>query len=928
MNNILLPIIFFLSGFSGLIYESIWTHYIKLILGHAAYAQVLVLVIFMSGLGLGSIIASKYFSGTKNLLKTYAIVEILLGLFSLFFHNIFLIANATSSLSSLLSWGAACLILLPPATLLGMTFPLFVGAVLKAKNSKINIQQDNIIPISFFYFINTIGASAGPLAASFILIPSFGLPGTVHFAGAINLLIGLITFSLSKSEKWAEATNSYKDEKEDNKSSSESTIWIYLIAAFTGLSSFLYEISWIRMLSMVFGGTTHAFEIMLSAFLIGLGIGSYLSRNFGGGNQKQYLCILGFVQVLMGIMAALTIPLYNKTFDFITFLINGVQRTSEGFVIYEYSNFLIALFVMVPATICAGMTLPLITTYLMSKGQGEKVLGWVYGWNTLGSILGVLLGVFILFPYFGIQNTIKVGAIIDGIIGIGILFYIGKNKFAPYCIFGSCLFLIIISVLKLDPIKMSSGVFRHGRSSIPEGSTLKFFEDGKTSTVSLIEYPTGNMAIVNNGKPEAAIQMYKDKELSEDETTMTLLGTLGFSFGRKIEVVANVGMGSGMTSDVVLKNPSIKKLDTIEIEEKVIKAAKNYSNVLTSVFSDPRHNLLLEDARRVFSRDTAVYDLIISEPSNPWVSGVSGLFTKEFYLSAINTLKHDGVFVQWIHEYEFSPELLSSIMRAFGTVFSDYQVFAANDGDLIIVATKNGSINKPSYKDLIDSGFKQSLSRVGLTSPASFYYHWIGPREILEPFFLSFDAPANSDFYPYLDSHASKARFLAKNTFTVSEIGMAPFPVLEFLRGELPDREGEVLTDLNYQRVQKASSGIDFISHANTTQLSFDQLLNLSSVLTSVQFEKLIISQTNNIESLNTFFQGIKNRDCTLINEETALVPQEEIAQKFVAVVTSYIACNQNDKAKNYWSKNWESVAPKLKDKSYIRLLLGILLKK
>jgi predicted membrane-bound spermidine synthase len=244
--------IFTISGFSGLIYESIWSHYLKLFLGHAAYAQSLVLIIFMGGMALGSWLASRYSAKSKSPFLFYAGVELIVGLAALLFHDVFaslievfyafvLPSMGSPTAGSILKWLAASLLIMPQSILLGMTFPLMSAGVIR------RFPDTPGSSIAMLYFTNSIGAAIGVLASGFWLIKLVGLPGTIFSAGLLNIYSA------------------------DKKSSLKQ---IFLVAAFiTGAASFIYEISWIRMLSLVLGATTHSFELMLSAFITGLAFG-------------------------------------------------------------------------------------------------------------------------------------------------------------------------------------------------------------------------------------------------------------------------------------------------------------------------------------------------------------------------------------------------------------------------------------------------------------------------------------------------------------------------------------------------------------------------------------------------------------------------------------------------------------------------------
>ena len=265
--------IFAVSGFSGLIYESIWSHYLKLFLGHAAYAQSLVLIIFMGGMAIGSLLASRFSARLRIPILAYAAVEAVVGIIALVFHDLFaglieifhasVLPGLESPLAGItLKWLAASLLILPQSVLLGMTFPLMSAGIIR------RFPGTPGGSIAMLYFTNSIGAAIGVLVSGFVMIRAFGLPGTIMTAGLLNITLALTVWVLVRLDPQPETEPLPSLETTD---SDGSLATLFLFAAFiTGMASFIYEISWIRMLSLVLGATTHSFELMLSAFIAGL----------------------------------------------------------------------------------------------------------------------------------------------------------------------------------------------------------------------------------------------------------------------------------------------------------------------------------------------------------------------------------------------------------------------------------------------------------------------------------------------------------------------------------------------------------------------------------------------------------------------------------------------------------------------------------
>jgi len=762
-------VIFTISGFSGLIYESIWSHYLKLFLGHAALAQSLVLIIFMGGMAIGAWWASRFSEKLKSPILIYVVVELIIGCFALIFHDTFtslislLYESALPSINSpfigsSLKWLSASLMILPQSILLGMTFPLMTAGILRRYP---NSPGTNI---STLYFANSIGAAIGVLASGFVLIKALGLPGTIFTAGILNIFLALVTWMILRidvytpTSKNLQTTQIKKDYKLENT--------FLLIACITGLASFIYEISWIRMLSMVLGSTTHSFELMLSAFITGLALGGLWIRKKIDTIDSPII-YLATIQIFMGIFAILTIPVYVQSFEWMSDVITTIDNQSDkGFFYFTVFSHVIALLVMLPATFCAGMTLPLITYVLLKNNVGEKSIGKVYSINTLGAILGVLFAIHIGLPFLGIKLLIITGAILD--ISLGVLLY-----------------FITASVAFL-----TSQTDQHS-------------------------------ALLTNGKIDASIVLNpSEKKRAIDEATMTLLGTFAFAYKPDIKTVANIGMGSGMTTHTILHESNVELVDTIEIESSIIEASKNFGAVVSKTFKDPRSKIHIDDAKTFFSIRNKSYDLIVAEPSNPWVSGVSSLFSKEFYKTIKRHINDDGLFVQWIQLYEFNDTLLLSILSALSENFEDYAIYLANDVDIVIVAKKSVSLNQPDWSNLLDNNFKSVLKRQSINSSSDLEIRKVGDKQILEPLFLMYNTNSNSDYYPFVDLNAGKARFKNSKAALLFNINDSGLPILEMLNNQNIDFDNITSVDnlyFSYQTDQARLIAKEFIPNVNIT---------------------------------------------------------------------------------------------------------------
>jgi spermidine synthase len=788
-------LVFAISGFSGLIYESIWSHYLKLFLGHAAYAQSLVLIIFMGGMAIGAWLAARFAARWKQPILVYAIVEGIIGVVALLFHNTFvgmtdafyfsiLPEIGSAVLGGALKWTAAASLILPQSVLLGMTFPLLSMGLLRRYPSEPGAS------LSMLYFTNSIGAAIGVLASGFWLINVVGLPGTIMAAGVLNIALALVVWILLKIDT-AKSTASMAAAKPARAAGDSTLAMLFFFAAgLTGAASFIYEIGWIRMLSLVLGATTHSFELMLSAFITGLAFGGlWMKRRID--RIADPVRFAGWVQVIMGVLAVLTIPLYVQTFDWMAALLSGLQKTDTGYSLFTLFSHGIALVVMVPVTFMAGMTLPLFTHVLLRSGHGEGAIGRIYASNTLGSILGVLFAVHVGLPLLGLKSLICVGAVLDVALGLWLIHRSGATEraFGPLlraAAVGGLALAVVAAAVHIDPRRLTSGVYRYRSAKLDESAQVLYYRDGKAASISL--YSIGHeLIIATNGKPDASITLDPNARRTDDEMTMVMAAALPLAYHPDAKEVANIGFGSGLTTHTFLADPDVERVDTIEIESAMVEAAHGFGDRVARAFLDPRSRIHLEDAKTFFSLQQRRYDVIVAEPSNPWVSGVASLFSEEFYRTVPHYLKADGVFVQWLQLYEFNDQLAHSVLKALSQTFNDVAIYNTDSLNVLIVAKASGALRHPDFASVLAGTLGADLAGVGLKSANDFLVRKSGSMPLIEAVLAQSPIPANSDYFPFLDLHAGRARYREQTANMFHSWGVAPLPLLELLGMEAFD---------------------------------------------------------------------------------------------------------------------------------------------
>ncbi|MEO8145858.1 MAG: spermidine synthase [Betaproteobacteria bacterium] len=792
---------FFASGFTGLIYESLWSHYLKLFLGHAAYAQTLVLALFMGGMALGAALASAFTARLRNLLAAYAIAEVCIGAFALAFHFLFTglvdisFARVMPGLGSpeavdAYRWAVAALLLLPPSILLGTTFPLMSGAVVRRFPGR---DGGNLATL---YFSNSMGAAAGALIASFLLIGWLGLPGTLQLAGVLNLLVAAVAGALARGTEPAPAAIPAD--------SSGTRLPALLLAAslVTGAASFIYEVSWIRMLSLVLGSTFHAFELMLSAFITGLALGSLAIRRYIDRFENP-LAAAAWIQIGMGAFAMLTLPVYAQSFEWMGELVNRLPKDSQGYALFNLASHGIAFAVMLPATFLAGMTLPLFTQLLLRSGHGEKSIGRIYAANTLGAVAGVLYAIHVALPEFGLKLTLFSGALLDIALGLVLLRLTAARRGAwVTALCALAVPILVVRLVLLDQGVLGGGVYRTGDPR-PQGDETLFYRDGKTATISVTRNGTSMVSLSTNGKPDAAIETDLRRPASDDEITMVMLAAVPLAMRPDAVNVANIGFGSGLTAHVALASPGIGEVVSIEIEPAVIEGAGRFLPRVARAYYDPRSKIFIEDAKSWFARHNRRFDIVISEPSNPWVSGVASLFSDEFYLRIRDYLEDGGLLVQWLSLYEFDIRLAASVITALNRNFSDYAMYQTDDGNVLIVAAKTGKVPPLSPEIFAMPRMRAELSRVGIHTLDDLAFRRLGSAATLNPMLQTLGAPVNSDYRPYVELTAPRSRFLRSQAAEFPRIGVFPLPLVEMLERDGPRWHPGALTQTNSWRYAK-----------------------------------------------------------------------------------------------------------------------------
>ncbi len=706
----LIGLLFFLSGAVGLGYEIAWIKILALHFGNSAWSISAVVAAFMAGLGLGSWQAGRSQRLLKNPLRVYALLEFGIAAFGVLsipiFSNIDLLLGPLyrvlenhAALFVLARLVIAFAILIVPTFLMGASLPVLVKALAN--------RNDMDRAIGFLYGINTLGAAAGTLATGFFLLPHLGVRATLITLAGLGLLIGALAWKLSLTAESAGTRDTGKGGAET------APLAIYAAAFAGGALGIFYEVSWSRVLMPIIGSSTYAFSIILTTFLIGIGAGGLVAAR------------LPFTGVAVGALAGIFIAIAALTSVAGLFVVNYLPDLFVGlsilagqkWVLFFLAQSVLAGALMLLPTLCLGVTLPLCMAYLKESSQRANValVGRVYAVNTVGSILGSLLAGFVFLPWIGVRWSILGISVAGLLLGLALLwrdagFPRRAKQIATAWLAGTAVVLYAFNPM-LDVTYLQRGFFRSmlAKPVIPEHrvSYLLYSRDGVTSTVTVFRSPDTTWLNVN-GKTDASTNV--------DMASQYMLGHLPMMLHPAPESACIIGFGSGATVSAVAGYP-LSRIDVVELEPAILETAPYFASANNNVLNDARVHVRIEDGRTFLKYRPERYDVIISEPSNPWVVGVASLFTREFYRSVKERLNDGGVFCQWIQDYELSAETRNGMLNTLADEFPYIHLFDQR-GDLIAVASAQPLFFDSALikKRLDETAIKASLKKINVAN--------------------------------------------------------------------------------------------------------------------------------------------------------------------------------------------------------------------
>ena len=690
--------LFFVSGASALIYEVVWSRDLTNVFGGSAFAIATVLAAYMAGLALGSTVLGKFIDRRGSPLAVYGVLEAGIGVWAVLlpvlFHvldhvygGLYRALNPGFYVLSLVRFVLCFLVLLVPTTLMGGTLPVLGKFLLQ--NRETLGQRAGLL-----YGVNTLGAVLGTALGGFILLPTLGLRTSTLLAVVMNLVVAVVAILWARrfprlAVEETEAAARAKAVVETSRPLDRAVLLVYAASGFAALA---YEVAWTKTLAMVLGSTQYSFSSMLTTFLLGLSLGSFVFGRIADRSRRPET-VLAVVQLGIPVLALATIPILAALPQL---LVNGFQRFQGSWSGLELYRMSLAGLTMLLPTILMGATFPLVTRLYVGREDTGNRLGRLYAANTVGAILGSFLTGFLLLPWIGRQNSILAATFVNLAATLLLVFTIGWRRFAPRTrVLALSLAVLLIpawvmGLKRWDPLVMSSGAYVYApimkdKKGMPiqeymKGSNLLFYEEGTEATVSVFnaEY---TLSLRTNGKIEASSH--------GDMLTQKMISHLAVYYHQgEPKNGLMIGLASGISVGSLLTHP-LEHLETAELIPSMRRAARFFDLYNGRCLDDPRHQLIMNDGRNQLLLTGKKYDVIVSEPPNPWVAGVGSLFTREFFDLIKHHLNPGGVTCQWVQTYQFHEEDLRTILATFRDAYPYLHIWQGAPGDLILVGSSD-----------------------------------------------------------------------------------------------------------------------------------------------------------------------------------------------------------------------------------------------
>lgn len=758
------------TGFSGLVYEVAWQKCFATLLGSHSEATAAVLGIFLGGLSLGYSLFGRVSRHLvrraaqahrpPRLLLAYGMVEGCVGLWALLFPWLFSairsLSLAVSPESEFLRFGfdvfLSALLIGPPTVLMGGTIPLLTQALSTSLRDATRFH-------ALVYGCNTAGAFLGALAAGLVLVPQLGIFETLEVMGVLNLAAGGIFVWLGLRHRQA-----LPAPPAASASTVESFGLYAIVAMLLGFSMMAVQTVLIRIGGFALGASHFTFALVVAVFILALALGSFAVSLFERIPRMVVVTVPWALAALLGLLY----PNLQDAPYYAHVLRTFFRDEDPAFYPFYVATFLVTLFVLLLPIGLSGATLPLLFHHLRRRaGDLGEVAGRLYSWNTIGNLLGALLGGYALLFWLDLHHVYRL-AIVCAIAAATLLVVgvYGPTRSRAVVAIGAALVGVVAVLPAWDGGRLASGLFRNRQAQpltyrgaeVVFGALMGqviFYDDDPTTSVAVKQWrtPTGQLtrSVFTNGKSEGW--------LVGDYPTMALVGLIPCLLTDRCESAFVIGYGTGVTVGELAALDSMKRVVVAEISHGVIDAAPLFDSGNLHASTSPKVEIVRSDAYRALAGSKETFDLIASEPSNPWVVGVEMLFSREFLEKARARLRPGGMYAQWFHLYEIDLATLELALRTYTEVFDHVAVWYTMSSDLLLLGFQSEA---PPSLELVRERAQlpdvaAGLQRSGIVSLPALLAHELLPVGVVHE--IPLPDEVHTLFHPTLSHRASRAFF-------------------------------------------------------------------------------------------------------------------------------------------------------------------------
>ena len=738
------------SGFCALVYETVWLRQFRLIFGASTFATAAVLAIFMAGLGAGSAFLGRRADAHPQPLRFYGTLELMIAAAAavspLLLWLIARIYFATGGSVTLGLFGATAVRLLLAIVVLGPATVLMGGTLPAAARAIASNDDGGRRRVALLYGANTLGAVAGTLVSTFYLLEALGNRRTLFVAVVVNVVVA--TLAIVSAETTAVESDA------DVKAAAGPPHSVLVACAVVGFAFLLMELVWYRMLAPLLGGTTFTFGLILAVALLGIGLGG-AAYSFWGGDRRA--TVGGFALTCSLEAAAMAVPFaLGDRLAIQQNLLRSLGATGFGGFVFAWS--LLTIVTVLPAALISGIQFPLLIS-LLGRGRDDvgRHVGLAYAFNTGGAIAGSLAGGFGLLPLLTAPGSWRLVIILLALLGIAATLVAMRQR---QIVAGTAAAIIGVAAIGSTFMLGPTAVWRHsgigaGRATVPDSinatrewvnsvrRSLVWDVDGRESSVALAD--SSDYAFIVNGKADGSAR--------GDAGTQVMSALVAAILHPNPRHALVIGLGTGSTAGWLGAIPAMQRVDVVELEPAVLGVARACASVNRDVLHNPKVKITIGDAREVLLATRNHYDVIFSEPSNPYRAGIASLFTEEFYGAASERLAPGGVFAQWVQAYDVDSRTVRTIYATISSVFPFVETWQTDSGDLLLVATKQPLPKHadPLRRRLAEHPYVDAMSHAWRTeSLEGFLAHLIG-RDTLARAIAHAEPSRNTDDRPLIE---------------------------------------------------------------------------------------------------------------------------------------------------------------------------------